>query len=81
MAALHPRTGRVLWRTHIASNQLELTMFGEPAREPFSGVIIENEGILYHVTQFGVVAALNAENGNLLWVYRLLMFFIALRTA
>lgn len=68
VACLDTSTGRPLWQTHLVSNQMELTMFGEPAREPFAAVLVEDEGIIYHVTQIGAVAALEARDGRILWL-------------
>jgi hypothetical protein len=67
-AALDARTGQAIWKRTLASNQVELTMFGEPAREPLATLLLEREGILYHVTQLGAVASLEARSGRVLWV-------------
>ncbi len=61
-------TGKLLWHQLLASNQLELTMFGEMGREPFAAVLAEREGVLYCMTNLGAVAALEADTGDILWL-------------
>src|SRR5207253_519800 len=39
-------TGRLLWKRFLSSAQMELTMFGEPAREPFAMQPAEQGGIV-----------------------------------
>ena len=68
IASFDRRLGTPLWNTHLASNQMELTMFGEWAREPLGWVMLEDEGVLYCVTGIGVVAALDASDGRILWL-------------
>lgn len=68
IVAFDRRLGTALWNTHLASNQMELTMFGEWAREPLGWVMLEDEGVLYCVTGIGVVAALDARDGRILWL-------------
>jgi hypothetical protein len=43
-------------------------MFGEMAREPFSGSITEEDGIVYYLTQMGTIAAVELETGHVLWL-------------
>jgi hypothetical protein len=61
-------SGETVWETLICGSQLEMTMFGEVAREPFGSFLIEREGILYFHSNLGVVAALEARSGRPLWV-------------
>jgi hypothetical protein len=65
---LDAATGALLWETALASSQLELTMFGEIAREPFASAITEEDGILYCLTQTGVIGAVEMEAGRLRWL-------------
>ncbi len=68
VVCLDARSGAPIWQRRLASGQMELTMFGEPAREPFASVLVEDEGIIYHVTQLGAVAAIEAETGAIRWI-------------
>jgi outer membrane protein assembly factor BamB len=68
VVALDLLTGEPLWHQLIASNQMELTMFGEMGREPFGSVLAEREGTVYVVTNLGAVAALEGQTGRILWV-------------
>lgn len=68
VVAFDRRKGTPLWKTLLASNQVELTMFGEPAREPLSWVLLEDEGIVYSVTNLGAVAAIDADDGHVHWL-------------
>jgi outer membrane protein assembly factor BamB len=68
LRALDLRDGRTVWETFISGGQLELTMFGEMAREPFAGAIAEQEGIIYYLNQFGVIAAVELASGRVRWI-------------
>lgn len=68
VVAFDRRTGRPRWNALLASNQMELTMFGEWAREPLGWVILEDEGILYCNTNLGAVAAVDSSDGTILWL-------------
>jgi outer membrane protein assembly factor BamB len=61
-------TGDLLWETLIACGNMESTLFGETAREPFAGAILEDGGIVYYASQVGAVAAVDAVTGRLLWL-------------
>jgi outer membrane protein assembly factor BamB len=65
---LDAATGALVWETALASSQLELTMFGEIAREPFAGAITEGDGVLYCLTQTGVIGAVDLETGRIRWL-------------
>lgn len=60
-------SGRPLWKTLLASNQLELTIFGEIAVEPFATAIAERDGRIYAAPHLGAIAALDARDGRILW--------------
>ena len=66
--ALDLASGKTLWETLISSTQMEMTMFGEIAREPFVSFLTERDGIIYCQTNLGAVAALEAESGKILWL-------------
>jgi hypothetical protein len=65
--ALDLRTGKTIWETAVGSSQMEQTMFGELAREPFASFLIEEGGVLYYQSNLGVIAALDARSGSVLW--------------
>ena len=62
------RDGSLVWETLVSSAQLEQTMFGELAREPFPGAVCEEGGVVYYCTQQGAVAAVELETGKLSWL-------------
>jgi len=68
LVALDQNDGRVLWHQLVASSQMEGTMFGELAREPFGSLLAEREGVVYYSTNLGAVAALSAATGRILWL-------------
>jgi outer membrane protein assembly factor BamB len=68
LRALDIRTGTLVWETLLAGAQVEPTMFGEMAREPFSGSIAEADGVVYYLTQMGTIAAVELETGHVLWL-------------
>ncbi|MCO5171424.1 MAG: PQQ-like beta-propeller repeat protein [Planctomycetes bacterium] len=68
VAAFDARTGERLWDTWVVSGQVEQTMFGEQATEPLCTPLAVSDGVVYHSTSFGCVAALDAITGRLLWV-------------
>jgi outer membrane protein assembly factor BamB len=68
LVALDQNDGRVLWHQLVASSQMEGTMFGELAREPFASLLAEREGVLYYSTNLGAIAALSAGTGRILWM-------------
>lgn len=67
LRALSLATGEVLWQTLLSGFQMEQTMFGEIAREPFAGAILEADGVVYYLNQGGVVTALELETGTVRW--------------
>ncbi len=68
VVALDISTGALLWSQLLASNQLELTMFGELGREPFASILAEREGTIYCQTNLGALAALDAVTGQIQWL-------------
>lgn len=66
--AFDVRTGRLLWTTWVVSGQIEQTMFGEQAAEPLCTAPALSDGVLYHLTCAGCLAALSADTGRPLWV-------------
>ena len=67
LVCLELKSGRALWKTILAGNQIELTMFGEIAMEPFLGEIVVEEGVVYASTNLGVFAAVRARDGAIRW--------------
>lgn len=68
VAAFDARTGKPRWDSWLVSGQVEQTMFGEQAREPLVTPVAVSDGVVYHSTSFGCVAALDADTGRPLWV-------------
>lgn len=60
--------GELLWSTLLAGNQIELTVFGELAREPLLGDLVHHDGMLYASTNLGVVSALYPSDGRMAWL-------------
>ncbi|MBI4577032.1 MAG: PQQ-like beta-propeller repeat protein, partial [Planctomycetes bacterium] len=67
LCALDPRTGALRWARWLASGGVECTMFGYPAREPLSSPPAAAGDVVYHQTDLGVVAAVDAATGVVLW--------------
>ncbi|MDE0960297.1 MAG: PQQ-binding-like beta-propeller repeat protein [Planctomycetota bacterium] len=65
---LDARTGEEIWSRPIVGNQVELTMFGEPAREPFLGAVLVRDGTVFCCSNLGVIAALRAWDGQVEWI-------------
>ena len=61
------RTGQVIWKSQVASSQMEMTMFGELAREPFASYLELRDGVLYFQSNLGCVAALDPDSGRVEW--------------
>ncbi|MFN0059704.1 MAG: hypothetical protein ACKVX7_14700 [Planctomycetota bacterium] len=68
LVCLELATGRVQWSTLLAGNQVDLTMFGEIQREPFMGALAEQNGVIYALTNLGVIAAVNCWDGSVRWL-------------
>jgi outer membrane protein assembly factor BamB len=68
MWCLDAKTGERIWSRPIVGNQVELTMFGEPAREPILGSVLVRDGVVYCCSNLGAVAALRAWDGEVLWI-------------
>lgn len=66
--AFDSATGEPLWATWVASGQVEQTMFGEHATEPLAVSPALADGIVYYLTCFGCLSALDADTGRILWV-------------
>ncbi len=65
---LDARTGKKIWSRPIVGNQVELTMFGEPAREPILGSVLLADGMVYCCSNLGVIAAMRAWDGQVQWI-------------
>jgi outer membrane protein assembly factor BamB len=70
LACFESSTGKLLWKTWLCSGQIEQTMFGEHAVEPLCTMVAEADGILYYSTSFGIVTAVRAADGEILWQTR-----------
>ena len=63
-------SGRVLWRREICRLTPTATAQTRQGIRVLSTAPVVSEGILYHVTNAGVIAALDAATGTPLWVVR-----------
>ncbi|GIK52544.1 MAG: hypothetical protein HPKKFMNG_01714 [Planctomycetes bacterium] len=68
--ALKPSDGSVLWTLRLCYGQQEVTMFGRPARWPFTSLPAIAGGELFLCTNLGGVVAVNLERRNLAWIAR-----------
>ncbi|MFC1671925.1 PQQ-binding-like beta-propeller repeat protein, partial [Planctomycetota bacterium] len=66
------RTGKLLWRTSLARiSPLKITQSRYPRKiRILSTTPLVKEGVVYHVTNAGIVAALDAETGETIWLTR-----------
>lgn len=67
LVCLDARTGERVWIAPLVGNQVELTMFGEQAREPMLGEILLDDGTVYCSTNLGVICRVRASDGHVLW--------------
>ncbi|HVY62768.1 MAG TPA: PQQ-binding-like beta-propeller repeat protein, partial [Planctomycetota bacterium] len=67
LIACDAATGKLLWKRFLGSAQMELTMFGEPAREPFAMQPAERNGIVYCCSGMGTIIAASALTGDVEW--------------
>lgn len=65
--ALDLASGETVWETLVCGSSMEQTLFGELAREPFASFLVEREGLLYYLSNMGIVAALDARDGRVRW--------------
>lgn len=68
LVCLDLTSGKPLWTTILAGNQVELTMFGELAVEPFLGEIHYENDMVYALTNLGAFAKVRARDGHLEWL-------------
>lgn len=66
--ALNPQDGAVLWSMRLCYGQQEVTMFGRPARWPFTSLPAIAGGQLFLCTNLGGVVAVNLERRVLSWI-------------
>ncbi|MFO7899905.1 MAG: PQQ-binding-like beta-propeller repeat protein, partial [Planctomycetota bacterium] len=72
LAAFETRTGKLLWRTTLARiAPLKITQSRYPRKiRILSSTPLLKEGVVYHVTNAGVVAAVDACTGRVRWITR-----------
>lgn len=68
LVCLDLETGEALWKSLLVGNQIELTMFGEIAFEPFLGELLVHRDRIFASTNLGVVAAVHAHTGDIEWI-------------
>lgn len=67
LCAFERETGHLRWKTYIGAGQTEMGRGGNPFRAPVPTHVTERDGILYYGTNMGVVSAINAVTGTLVW--------------
>lgn len=65
---LDAETGKRIWMRPLVGNQVELTMFGEPSREPILGSLLIADDVVYSCSNLGAIAAMRAWDGKVLWI-------------
>ncbi len=70
LTAVDARTGSPSWSTRLGAGETTLTMFGEAAHEPSSGVPLIAAGVAYHATGVGFLVAVDAATGRVRWKAR-----------
>ena len=60
-------SGQIKWKTYTGAGQMELNMFGNPVKEGVPGHVAEHEGVLYYSTNIGVICAVDAVTGTIIW--------------
>lgn len=72
LAAFESRTGKLLWRKTLATiAPLKITQSHYPRKiRIFSTTPLLNEGVVYHCSNAGVVAAVDAQTGDIRWLTR-----------
>lgn len=65
---LDAETGDPIWVRPIVGNQVDLTMFGEPSREPILGSLLLDSDVVYCCSNLGAIAAVRSWDGKVLWV-------------
>lgn len=66
--ALDPQSGALLWNMRLCYGQQEVTMFGRPARWPFTSLPAIAGGQLYLCTNLGGIVAVSLERRTLSWI-------------
>ncbi|MBA4387707.1 MAG: hypothetical protein C0404_06980, partial [Verrucomicrobia bacterium] len=72
LAAFDSRSGKLLWRTTLSRiSPLKITQSRYPRKiRILSTSPIIKDGIVYHVSNAGVIAAIDARSGNVVWLTR-----------
>ncbi|OUU25888.1 MAG: hypothetical protein CBC13_01510 [Planctomycetia bacterium TMED53] len=65
---LDAETGEKIWVRPIVGNQVDLTMFGEPSREPILGSLLLDGDVVYCCSNLGAIAAVRIWDGKVKWV-------------
>jgi outer membrane protein assembly factor BamB/tetratricopeptide (TPR) repeat protein len=68
LCALDPQNGNLRWSMRLCYGQQEVTMFGRPARWPFTSLPAIAGGQLYLCTNLGGIVAVNLERRCLAWI-------------
>lgn len=67
---LDAETGRVLWKTFVASGGTEINLFGNSTRESLGSPVAILGDTLCYSTNVGAITGLDRRSGRIQWVYR-----------
>jgi len=72
LAAFETRTGKLMWRTRLSRiSPLKITQSRYPRKiRILSSMPLVHEGVVYHSTNAGIVAAVDALTGTIRWLTR-----------
>ncbi len=72
LAAYESRTGKLIWRTKLSRiSPLKITQSRYPRKiRIFSTTPLVKDGVVYHCTNAGAIAAVDAQTGDIRWLTR-----------
>lgn len=70
LTAFEKGTGRILWRRELCQLSPTATTQRKLGVRVFSATPLVSEGVIYHVTNGGVVAAMDEDSGMVRWIVR-----------
>lgn len=70
LVCIDKHTGKIVYNILVGSAQYELNMFGRPVIEAVGSTLSIQDGIVYHCTNLGLLTAIEAYSGKVLWYLR-----------
>lgn len=68
IVSIDAKTGKILWKTFIASGFLELNFFNNPANTPFGSFLKHDKDNIYYLTNMGAIACVSKDDGRVKWI-------------